>query len=105
SSAAASDGCEYANLRRALPRQTMKFGVFDHMDRSSPSLADQFEQRLKLVELYDRYDFHAYHVAEHASTRLGMAPSPSVWLAAVAQRTRRLRCGPLVYTLSLYHPL
>ena len=34
-----------------------------------------------------------------------MAPSPSVFLAAVAQRTRRLRFGPLVYTLSLHHPL
>jgi alkanesulfonate monooxygenase SsuD/methylene tetrahydromethanopterin reductase-like flavin-dependent oxidoreductase (luciferase family) len=34
-----------------------------------------------------------------------MAPSPSVFLAAVAQRTRRLRFGTLVYTLSLYHPL
>jgi alkanesulfonate monooxygenase SsuD/methylene tetrahydromethanopterin reductase-like flavin-dependent oxidoreductase (luciferase family) len=34
-----------------------------------------------------------------------MAPSPSVFLAAVAQRTKRLRFGPLVYTLSLYHPL
>ena len=30
--------------------------------------------------------------------RSGMAPSPSVFLAAVAQRTRRLRFGPLVYT-------
>jgi alkanesulfonate monooxygenase SsuD/methylene tetrahydromethanopterin reductase-like flavin-dependent oxidoreductase (luciferase family) len=28
-----------------------------------------------------------------------------VFLAAVAQRTRRLRFGPLVYTLSLHHPL
>ncbi len=34
-----------------------------------------------------------------------MAPSPSVFLAAVAQRTRRLRFGPLVYALPLYHPL
>jgi alkanesulfonate monooxygenase SsuD/methylene tetrahydromethanopterin reductase-like flavin-dependent oxidoreductase (luciferase family) len=34
-----------------------------------------------------------------------MAPSPSVFLAAVAQRTRKLRFGPLVYTLNLYHPL
>ena len=34
-----------------------------------------------------------------------MAPSPSVYLAAVGQRTRRLRFGPLVYTLALYHPL
>jgi alkanesulfonate monooxygenase SsuD/methylene tetrahydromethanopterin reductase-like flavin-dependent oxidoreductase (luciferase family) len=34
-----------------------------------------------------------------------MSPSPSVFLAAAAQRTRRLRFGPLVYTLALYHPL
>ena len=34
-----------------------------------------------------------------------MAPSPSVFLAAVAQRTRRLRFGPLIYALPLYHPL
>jgi alkanesulfonate monooxygenase SsuD/methylene tetrahydromethanopterin reductase-like flavin-dependent oxidoreductase (luciferase family) len=34
-----------------------------------------------------------------------MAPSPSVFLSAVAQRTRRLRFGPLVYTLPMYHPL
>jgi len=39
------------------------------------------------------------------ATPLGCAPSPSVFLAAVAQRTRRLRFGPLVYTLPLYHPL
>jgi alkanesulfonate monooxygenase SsuD/methylene tetrahydromethanopterin reductase-like flavin-dependent oxidoreductase (luciferase family) len=34
-----------------------------------------------------------------------MAPSPSVFLAAVAARTRRLRFGPLVYALPLHHPL
>jgi alkanesulfonate monooxygenase SsuD/methylene tetrahydromethanopterin reductase-like flavin-dependent oxidoreductase (luciferase family) len=34
-----------------------------------------------------------------------MAPSPSVFLAAVAQRTRRLRFGPMVYALPLHHPL
>jgi alkanesulfonate monooxygenase SsuD/methylene tetrahydromethanopterin reductase-like flavin-dependent oxidoreductase (luciferase family) len=83
----------------------MKFGVFDHMDRGAGDLAAQYESRLRLIELYDRLGFHAYHVAEHHATPLGMAPSPSVFLAAVAQRTRRLRFGPLVYTLSLYHPL
>ena len=34
-----------------------------------------------------------------------MAPSPSVFLSAVAQRTKRLRFGPLIYALPLYHPL
>lgn len=84
----------------------MKFGVFDHLDRvPALSLSDYYESRLKIVEAYDRLGFHAYHVAEHHSTPLGLAPSPSIFLAAIAQRTRRLRFGPLVYALPLYHPI
>jgi len=83
----------------------MEFGVFDHVDRSALPLADFYDARLKIVEAYDRGGFYAYHVAEHHATPLGIAASPSVYLAAVAQRTQRLRFGPLVYTLPLYHPL
>ena len=83
----------------------MKFGVFDHLDRGDVPLAEHYENRLRLAEVYDREGFHAYHIAEHHATPLGMASAPSVFLAAVAQRTRHLRFGPLVYTLSLAHPL
>jgi alkanesulfonate monooxygenase SsuD/methylene tetrahydromethanopterin reductase-like flavin-dependent oxidoreductase (luciferase family) len=83
----------------------MKFGVFDHVDRGNVPLGEHYENRLKLIEAYDRLGIRSYHLAEHHATPLGMAPSPSVFLAAVAQRTRRLRFGPLVYTLSLHHPL
>jgi alkanesulfonate monooxygenase SsuD/methylene tetrahydromethanopterin reductase-like flavin-dependent oxidoreductase (luciferase family) len=83
----------------------MKFGIFDHMDRSGPDLGRQFDERLRLIKLYERAGFHAYHLAEHHATPLGMAPSPSVFLAAVARETTTLRFGPLVYTLNLYHPL
>jgi alkanesulfonate monooxygenase SsuD/methylene tetrahydromethanopterin reductase-like flavin-dependent oxidoreductase (luciferase family) len=34
-----------------------------------------------------------------------MAPSPGIFLAALAQRTRQLRFGPLVYLLPLYNPI
>ncbi len=83
----------------------MRFGVFDHMDRHGANLGQQYRDRLHLIEAYDRAGFYAYHLAEHHGTPLGLASSPSVFLAAVAQRTRSLRFGPLVYTLSLYHPL
>ena len=83
----------------------MKFGVFDHLDRSGLPLGEQFENRLRLIESYEAAGFHGYHLAEHHSTPLGMAPSPGIFLAAVAQRTTRLRFGPLVYPLPLYHPL
>lgn len=83
----------------------MKFGVFDHMDRSGPDLGQLYQDRLALVEAYDRAGFYGYHVAEHHGTPLGLSPSPSVFLSAVAQRTERLRFGPMVYVLSTYHPL
>src|SRR3954454_2306119 len=83
----------------------MKFGVFDHLDRNDLPLRDYYESRLQIIEAYDRLGFYAYHVAEHHSTPLGMAASPSVFLSAVAQRTRRLRFGPMVYALPLHHPL
>jgi alkanesulfonate monooxygenase SsuD/methylene tetrahydromethanopterin reductase-like flavin-dependent oxidoreductase (luciferase family) len=83
----------------------MQFGVFDHLDRNDLPLRDFYEARLKIIEAYDRLSFYAYHVAEHHSTPLGLAPSPSIFLSAIAQRTRRLRFGPLVYALPLYHPL
>jgi alkanesulfonate monooxygenase SsuD/methylene tetrahydromethanopterin reductase-like flavin-dependent oxidoreductase (luciferase family) len=83
----------------------VSFGVFDHMDRSGLSPHLHYEERLKLIEAYDRAGFYAYHCAEHHLAPIGMVPSPSVFLAAVAQRTKNLRFGPLVYVLPVYHPL
>ncbi len=83
----------------------LEFGVFDHLDDNGVPIADLFETRLKLIEQYDRSGFRSYHIAEHHSTPLGFAPSPSVFLAAVAQRTKRLRFGPLLYVTPMYHPL
>jgi len=83
----------------------MQFGVFDHMDRAQTPLDRFYADRLRLVEAYDQAGFYGYHVAEHHATPLGVAPCPGVWLAAVAQHTRHLRFGPLVYLLPLYHPI
>lgn len=85
--------------------QDLKFGIFDHLDRGGKPIAELYDQRLQIIEQYDQAGFYAYHLAEHHSTPLGMAPSPSVFLAAVAQRTKKLRFGPLVYLLPLYHPI
>jgi alkanesulfonate monooxygenase SsuD/methylene tetrahydromethanopterin reductase-like flavin-dependent oxidoreductase (luciferase family) len=83
----------------------MKFGVFDHLDNAGVALDRLFENRLRLIEAYDRAGIHAYHLAEHHSTPLGMAASPGIFLSAVAQRTKSLRFGPLVYLLPFYHPI
>jgi alkanesulfonate monooxygenase SsuD/methylene tetrahydromethanopterin reductase-like flavin-dependent oxidoreductase (luciferase family) len=83
----------------------MKFGVFDHVDDSGLPLKRHLENRLKIIEAYDRRGMHGYHVAEHHGTPLGYATSPSIFLAAAAQRTKRIKLGSLIYILPLYHPL
>ncbi|MGH7932075.1 MAG: LLM class flavin-dependent oxidoreductase [Candidatus Binataceae bacterium] len=81
------------------------FGLFDHVERLDIPLEHLYEGRMKLLEVADAAGFFCYHVAEHHMTPLGMAPSPGIYLAAVAQRTHRMHFGPLVYLLPLYNPL
>ena len=83
----------------------MKFGIFDHIDDAGVPLGQLYAERLAIAEAYDRAGFHGYHVAEHHTTPLGAAASPALIFAALSQRTKNLRFGPLVYLLPFYHPL
>src|SRR5207249_10321744 len=58
-------------------------------------------------EIEDLYssDYYAIQVDEHNFKPLVIAPSPSVFLSAIGQRTRRLRFGTFVYALPAHHPL
>jgi alkanesulfonate monooxygenase SsuD/methylene tetrahydromethanopterin reductase-like flavin-dependent oxidoreductase (luciferase family) len=84
----------------------MKFGVFDHIERRDDvGLGQLYEERLQLMELADEGGLYSYHIAQHHHSPLCLAPNQSVLLAAAAQRTKRLRFGPLVYILPLHHPI
>src|SRR6266480_112402 len=89
------------------PMERINFGIFDHIERTSSEGPPRqlFEERLRLVEAYEQAGMWGYHVAQHHATPLGMAPSPNLFLAAAAQRTQKLRLGPLVQLLPLYNPL
>ncbi|WP_198960916.1 MULTISPECIES: LLM class flavin-dependent oxidoreductase [Bradyrhizobium] len=91
-------------MKSGLPSR-LKCAIFDHLDDDGRDIARQYEDRLKLAEACDSLGFYAYHLAEHHCTPHGRGPSPNLFLASLAQRTRRLRFGPLVLLLNLYHPL
>jgi alkanesulfonate monooxygenase SsuD/methylene tetrahydromethanopterin reductase-like flavin-dependent oxidoreductase (luciferase family) len=81
-------------------------GLFDWVDADGVREAGQlYRERLDLVAEAEARGFDIYHLAEHHGTPLGLAPSPSVFLAAAAVRTSRIRLCPLVYVLPLYHPV
>jgi alkanesulfonate monooxygenase SsuD/methylene tetrahydromethanopterin reductase-like flavin-dependent oxidoreductase (luciferase family) len=83
----------------------MEFGIFDHLDRRDEPLASFYDDRLAMVSAAEEAGFYAYHIAEHHATPLGMAPSPNLFMTAMARATSRIRIGPLVYLLPLYHPV
>ena len=84
----------------------VRFGVWDHFERRAGVPLDrQFQQKIDLLQEAEDLRFIGYHIAEHHLTPLDMAPSPNVFLAALAQATTQLRIGTMVYILPLYHPV
>jgi alkanesulfonate monooxygenase SsuD/methylene tetrahydromethanopterin reductase-like flavin-dependent oxidoreductase (luciferase family) len=84
----------------------IRFGIWDHFERR-PGLPPQaqYREKIALLQAAERLNFYAYHLAEHHLSPLDLAPSPNVFLAALAQATERLRIGTMVHILPLYHPV
>jgi len=84
----------------------IRFGIWDHFERRPGLLPQaQYREKITLLQAAERLDFYAYHLAEHHLSPLDLAPSPNVFLAALAQATERLRIGTMVHILPLYHPV
>ena len=87
----------------------MRFGVFsvvDHSPAELPRTSGQFfGELLEQAEAAEQLGFDSFWVAEHHFHEYGAIPSPAVWLAAAAQRTRRIRLGSAVVVLPFRNPL
>src|SRR5262249_43234824 len=67
---------------------SLEFAIIDQVERQDGvTLERQYAERYELVAQAEQYGFTAYHVTEHHLTPLDMAPSPIVYLAALAQHT------------------
>lgn len=83
----------------------MHVSIFDWVEASERlSPGEVYAHRLQMAEAADGAGFHAYMLAEHQGTPLSIDASPSLLLAAMSQRTRRLRLGALTFCLPWYDP-
>src|SRR5258705_1388883 len=89
----------------------MKFGYFtltDNPPAYGPDRRDPNQFLLDVVEECVEAEAMGYHsawVPEHHFGRFGLLPSPSMFLAHVAVRTKRLKLGPATVVLPINHPL
>ncbi len=84
---------------------TFEFGIFDSFDLGRGTPGEVIDARLRLAVEAERLGFEHYHATEHHGTDLSVIPSPNLFLAALSQRTERIRIGAMVYVLPAYEPL
>jgi alkanesulfonate monooxygenase SsuD/methylene tetrahydromethanopterin reductase-like flavin-dependent oxidoreductase (luciferase family) len=83
----------------------MQFGIFDWVEASDTlSPQDVYEHKLQMAAAADKAGLHGMFLAEHQGTPLSIDASPAVLLAAMFQRTQRLRAGALTFCLPWYDP-
>lgn len=86
----------------------MRLGVFctlDHHPDLEPEPRTLYRRAVDQAELADRLGLESFWVAEHHFAPYGIGADPAVLLAAMAERTRRLRLGTGTAVLPLRHPL
>lgn len=84
----------------------MKFGIFVapfHRVGENPTLA--LRRDMKLIELLDELGYDEAWFGEHHSFGREIIADPVVFMAAAAERTRRIKLGTGVLSLPYHHPL
>ncbi|MCH2520908.1 MAG: LLM class flavin-dependent oxidoreductase, partial [Dehalococcoidia bacterium] len=83
----------------------MKFGTFlapHHPIGENPML--QLQSDLELAQHLDNLGFDEFWCGEHHSTGWEVIASPELFLAAAAERTKRIKLGTGVISLPYHHP-
>lgn len=84
----------------------MKFGIFMapfHRVGENPTLA--LKRDLQLIEKLDELGYDEVWIGEHHSYARELIADPFIFIAAAAQRTRRIKLGSGVTSLPYHHPL
>ena len=84
---------------------TFSFGIFDSFDLGDSTPGQVIASRLDFAVAAEAAGIAHYHVTEHHGTPLSVCPSPNLFLAALSQRTTRMRIGALVNVLPMHEPL
>lgn len=85
---------------------SLRFGAFlapFHPAGENPTLA--FQRDLDLVEHLDGLGYDEVWIGEHHSAGSEIIASPEIFMAAAAERTRRIKLGTGVTSISYHNPL
>jgi alkanesulfonate monooxygenase SsuD/methylene tetrahydromethanopterin reductase-like flavin-dependent oxidoreductase (luciferase family) len=80
------------------------FSVNDHHPRLPRTLPQLYSQIMHQCERGEALGYDTFFCAEHHFHEYGVVPDPAVMLAALSQRTRRIRLGTAISILTFHDP-
>ncbi|MCK9506451.1 MAG: LLM class flavin-dependent oxidoreductase [Porticoccaceae bacterium] len=83
----------------------MRFGIFMgpyHRPELNPLIS--FQQDMEVIENLDKLGFDEAWIGEHHSGGIETIASPEIFIAAAAERTKRIKLGTGAITLPYHHP-
>jgi alkanesulfonate monooxygenase SsuD/methylene tetrahydromethanopterin reductase-like flavin-dependent oxidoreductase (luciferase family) len=86
----------------------MKFGIFifgDNHPELGRSNQRYYQEVLTIADWAEELCFQSFWLGEHHLYWYGTCVSPPMLIAALGQRTKKIRLGPAVSVLPLHHPL
>ena len=86
----------------------MQFGMFvigDYHPQATKSLGDYYEQMLEQVKWAEDLGYECFWFGEHHFDFFGIIPSPPVFMAVAAKRTKKIRLGVAVSLLPYRNPI
>lgn len=94
-------------MARGLEKNGLKFGSFlaPYHANLTKSFNLSLHRDLELAEYLDRLGFDEFWVGEHHSAGVEVIASPEIFIAAAAERTKRIRFGTGVISLPYHNPL
>ena len=84
----------------------MRFGIFlapFHKPGINPTLA--LEQDLELIQWLDRCGYDEAWCGEHHSAGTEISASPEIFMAVASQRSKHIKLGTGVVSVSYHNPL
>jgi len=86
----------------------MQLGIFctlDHHPDLGAAPREEYRRAIEEAVLAERLGLESFWVTEHHFSPYGISPDPALLLAAIAERTQRLRLGTATAVLPFDHPV
>jgi alkanesulfonate monooxygenase SsuD/methylene tetrahydromethanopterin reductase-like flavin-dependent oxidoreductase (luciferase family) len=80
------------------------FSVNDHHPRLARTVPQLYAQVMAQCELAEALGYDTFFCAEHHFHEYGVVPDPAVMLAALSQKTTRIRLGTAISVLTFHDP-